>query len=194
MTREAEASAGSMAPGPRQQLSMHSILFWGGSYLVFALLALLTPKTVLDDWPQARTLVDFVAGIVPQIDRLSTRSGEAAQVNRFVYSLIWLLSPLYAAVMAAQGYRAIKLHGCTGYHSYGHFMAMLLGGGLLAAAMLFLPFGGQSRISQVLFAGDLLRALWAPIGAFGPILFIVAIALSLWCALTRRLRFEEIQS
>ena len=165
-------------------------LFWTLSYATFVLLALFVPKTVLDDWPQAQAFTDFVAAIVPQIDPLTRRSGDAAQVNRLVYSAIWALAPFYASVLAVQFYRLGRRYGFK-YGSYAHFAAILLGSCGLRAILLFLPLEGQSRASKALYASDLVRALWTPLGAFGPAVIAVAIGINLWCAFTGRLGLED---
>lgn len=61
-------------------------------YLVMAVVGLLIPDDILKANTWAREFSDFMAGIVPQIDRI-TALGIKPDVNRFYFSVLWAGSP-----------------------------------------------------------------------------------------------------
>ncbi|NJM42877.1 MAG: hypothetical protein HC858_00695 [Brachymonas sp.] len=62
-------------------------------YLVMAAVGLWIPDNILKDNPAAREFCDFMAGIVPQIDRI-TALNIKPDVNRFYSSVLWAGSPI----------------------------------------------------------------------------------------------------
>ena len=62
-------------------------------YLVMAVLGLLIPDDILKSNAWAREFSDFMASIVPQIDRI-TALNIKPDVNRFYFSVLWVGSPV----------------------------------------------------------------------------------------------------
>jgi len=63
-----------------------------GYVALMGLIALFIPADILKAQPWAVEFTDFMAGWVPQIDRI-TRLGVQPEVNRFYYSALWAMSP-----------------------------------------------------------------------------------------------------
>lgn len=63
-----------------------------GYVTLMGLIALFIPADILKAYPWAASFSDFMAGWVPQIDRL-VDLGIQPEVNRFYYSILWTASP-----------------------------------------------------------------------------------------------------
>jgi len=63
-----------------------------GYVALMGLIALFIPADILKAQPWAVEFTDFMAGWVPQIDRI-TSLGVQPEVNRFYYSALWAMSP-----------------------------------------------------------------------------------------------------
>lgn len=66
-------------------------------YLVMAILGMLVPDDILKNYAWAREFSDFMAGIIPQIDRV-TALNIKPDVNRFYFSVLWAGSPVLFAI------------------------------------------------------------------------------------------------
>ena len=66
-------------------------------YLLMAVVGMLVPDDILQNHAWAREFSDFMAGIVPQIDRV-TALNIKPDVNRFYFSVLWAGSPLLFVV------------------------------------------------------------------------------------------------
>lgn len=62
-------------------------------YLVMALAGVLIPDDIFKVAPWTKDFSDFMASIVPQIDRI-TALNIKPDVNRFYFSVLWLCSPM----------------------------------------------------------------------------------------------------
>ena len=65
-----------------------------GSYVLFVYIGLAIPEDVLNAHPSAREFADFMASIVPQIDRV-TALGLSPEENRLNYSILWAAAPIF---------------------------------------------------------------------------------------------------
>lgn len=63
-----------------------------GYVALMGIIALVMPADILKAYPWAVTFSDFMAGWVPQIDRIASL-GVQPEVNRFYYSVLWAMSP-----------------------------------------------------------------------------------------------------
>ena len=61
--------------------------------MVMAVVGMLVPDDILKSYAWAREFSDFMAGIVPQIDRV-TALNIKPDVNRFYFSVLWAGSPI----------------------------------------------------------------------------------------------------
>lgn len=167
------------------------VLFWAGSYILFFVIALATPETILDDYPDARRFSDFMATIVPQIDLVTRVSGPAAQANRFVYSLLWAVIPIYTVVLVGQMRGHLLSNGFASRpRSWVEFALVVAFALYVFVDGLFFMWEADpnSRMTRRLFIDSGGRALWAPLWAFAPVLFLVFGSVWVWGALTGRFR------
>jgi hypothetical protein len=67
-------------------------------FLFTALIGMFIPSDVLTANAWAREFSDFMASIVPQIDRI-TALGIKPDVNRFYFSLLWAMSPILISLI-----------------------------------------------------------------------------------------------
>lgn len=123
-----------------------------GSYALFVVIGLAVPESVLRDYAWAKNFSDVMASIVPQIDRvtqLSAAMHAKADVNRFYYSFLWAISPLYFAIFYNSSNQYIK----TNYKIESmfavlpHILFMLV----VSLFIFFWPTEGGSRIEGMLF-------------------------------------------
>lgn len=63
-----------------------------GYVALMGIIALVMPADILKAYPWAVTFTDFMAGWIPQIDRIASL-GVQPEVNRFYYSVLWAMSP-----------------------------------------------------------------------------------------------------
>lgn len=145
-----------------------------GSWALFVIVGLLIPETILEhEW--ARNFCDFMASIVPQIDRV-TDLGLRPEVNRFHYSLLWAFAPIYgvwfvATVEKSCAHAKVRMAPFDALR-YG------LGCAAFAVAFMFVVFGWfgdpqDSREAQGLFGNVVGRAFWAPLYVGATIMFTV---------------------
>jgi hypothetical protein len=88
-------------PGAPAGQSSAARSFWFGPlgklllayYVVMVAFGLLIPENILSTHSGLKTFTDFMAAIVPQIDRV-TELGQAPEVNRLVYSVLWVVGPV----------------------------------------------------------------------------------------------------
>jgi hypothetical protein len=181
-------TAGRLRP---PSLSDPVVLFWTASYVVFFVIALATPETILDDYPQARRFTDLMAAIVPQIDLVARASGPAAQANRFVYSLLWAAIPIYTFVLVRQMRRHVLSQGFASQpRSWVEFAVVIAFAIYVFVDGLFFMWEADpnSRMTRRLFIAPVGRAFWAPLWAFAPVLFFVFGSFWVWGAVTGRFR------
>lgn len=67
-------------------------------YLIMAIVGMLVPDDILKSYAWAREFSDFMASIVPQIDRI-TALNIKSDVNRFYFSVLWAGSPVLVVIM-----------------------------------------------------------------------------------------------
>lgn len=167
------------------------VLFWTGSYVLFFVVALATPETILDDYPDARRFTDFMAAIVPQIDLVTRVSGPAAQANRFVYSLLWAVIPVYTVILVAQMRGYILRDGFASRpRSWVEFSLVVAFALYVFVDGLFFMWEADpsNRMTRRLLIDPGGRAFWAPLWAFAPVLFLVFGSFWVWGAITGRFR------
>jgi hypothetical protein len=70
-----------------------------GYYLLMALIGLLIPDNVFQTISWAKDFSDFMASLVPQIDRI-TALNIKPDVNRFYFSVLWAGSPVLFVLVA----------------------------------------------------------------------------------------------
>ncbi|QGW81896.1 hypothetical protein [Variovorax paradoxus] len=148
-------------------------------YLVMAVVGLLIPDDILRANAWARDFSDFIASIVPQIDRI-TALNIKPDVNRFYFSVLWAASPLLCAMVVGELISGRK-RGYSMWHSTPRTMLSAL----LAVAFVILWsinlwwVDPSLRLTRTLFAAPLGRSAFGSI-AFSHIPVACATAAAVW--------------
>ena len=143
-----------------------------GSWAFFGALGLLIPSDILDHaW--AREFTDFIAAIVPQIDRIAALKLKP-DVNRFHYSVLWSVSPIYLIIAIS----SMNANIVSGAHKLNYIQSLLslIFGLYIFLFSMFLWYGfGSVKADDpqtvFLFYNDIIRSFWAPLFAFVPSFF-----------------------
>lgn len=106
-----------------------------GYVALMGIIALVMPADILKAYPWAVTFTDFMAGWIPQIDRIASL-GVQPEVNRFYYSVLWAMSPGLLVLFTLKVWEDLK----KGYGASSMPMLKLLP---LAALFCFLIFASQ---------------------------------------------------
>lgn len=148
-------------------------------YLVMAVVGLLIPDDILEAHAWARDFSDFMASIVPQIDRITALNIEP-DVNRFYFSMLWAASPLLCILMVGELISG-KRRGYSMWHSTPRMMLPTLG----AVAFVVLWTSNlwwvdpNLRLSRMLFATSFGRSVLGSI-TFSHTPVACAAATGLW--------------
>lgn len=150
-----------------------------GSWAFFAFLGLVIPEDVLTKNEWAREFTDFMAAIVPQIDRI-TALGLKPEINRFHYSVLWAVAPVYFVIFMLSTNKDFALGNIR--MTKGHILVFLLFSIYCIGLSMFLWLGfgfveSSNRVTRVMFYYSLSRAVNAPMIAFAPLAFSGAIIL-----------------
>ena len=76
-------------------------------YLLMAIVGMLVPDDILKSHEWAREFSNFMAGIVPQIDRV-TALNIKPDVNRFYFSVLWAGSPMMVVIVFGGVFSSIR--------------------------------------------------------------------------------------
>lgn len=81
---------------------------WGVAFIAYfvamGLVGALTPQDILTAYSWTRPFTDFMASIVPQIDKV-TALGIDPDINRFYFSVMWAGSPVLVLIFALIAWR-----------------------------------------------------------------------------------------
>lgn len=157
-------------------------LFFVGAYLAGVLLVLLTPLDVLDKYPQARVFADFMANLIPQIENVARIGGPAAQANRLVYSVLWVVSPVVVCAVAFDTYKKDVFNTPVFFDSTKQMIFLLLGWLLIWPFVILKVFpldfavasGLNSKFARGFFLSTVGRTFWSPMLVWGIALLTVA--------------------
>jgi hypothetical protein len=142
-------------------------------YLVMAIVGMLVPDDILQSNVWAREFSDFMAGIVPQIDRV-TALNIKPDVNRFYFSVLWTGGPVLVVIiclMLLDGKRrgVAPMWTAPFVKAIGPMcICMLIAVALLKVNWIVDP---HIRLSIFSFGTPLGRALIAQLFVVGPIFF-----------------------
>ncbi len=165
--------------------------FFFGSWAVLAAVGLFIPEKVLSENEWAWRFSDFMASFIPQIDRI-TALNLRPEVNKFHYSILWAVSPVYSGLLMPSVIKAGKLKAMAQGTSYGQALAGLMFFSLLAGFTMFL-WGGikfieatdhADRIVRIMFYHAGSRTIWAPLMVFGFWMSLSAILFIVWGFIT----------
>ena len=146
-------------------------------YLLMAIVGMLVPDDILKSHEWAREFSNFMAGIVPQIDRV-TALNIKPDVNRFYFSVLWAGSPVLVVIVVV----GALMHGINSNYLQPNISSLKLitagfvGSGMCLAAM-YMPFAASSpKLTKGLIEFFLGRGFFAQvIFVNGPIIFLTAI-------------------
>jgi hypothetical protein len=155
-----------LSPGNRPEDRRAKTVFFLSWYVPLVLLGLFTPETILRDHAWACEFVDFMAQIVPQIDRLP-RLKIDVEINQFVYSAAWAVAIPVTGQVVFVSWRLWK----NGDKGVPFGLGILFVVGLWATVILidnaFFPGASvrTSRFALLFFDVTPTRALLAPLVA-----------------------------
>lgn len=142
-------------------------------YLFMAVVGMFIPDDILSSNAWAREFSDFMAGIVPQIDRI-TALNIKPDVNRFYFSVLWAGSPVLVGIiclMLLDGKRrnTTPMWTTPFLKAVGPMcISMLI---TIAFVMVDWIVDPQIRLSKFSFGTPFGRALLAQLFVVGPIFF-----------------------
>jgi len=144
-----------------------------GVILLYALIGLFIPDTILIDYQWARGYANFIASFIPQIDRI-TALNIAPDFNRFYYSVLWpaSLPSVYLLFHSMRQDVALGLYPKNNKISPEGLAGLLLWCSLMVGFSMFLWIGfGFVRNDNIvvlrLFAPYFNRAVTGPIIVLG---------------------------
>lgn len=144
-----------------------------GYYLVMAVVGMLIPDDILKANAWAREFSDFMASIVPQIDRI-TALGIKPDVNRFYFSVLWAGSPLFLLILALTAWNGYVTGLATIWQmTFIRSLPLVV----LAVSLAFLSFDvhwlidPNMRLSRTVFGTGLGRGLVGQTIALSPTSF-----------------------
>mgnify|MGYP001618438137 CR=1 FL=1 len=150
-------------PGGNKEQNRFFLISWA----VLAFVGFFIPDDILSKHTWAREFTDFMAGIVPQIDRV-TALNLRPEVNRFHYSVLWAVSPVYFVIFIPavnKGVRLVHMR-VTG----GWIVGTLLGSSLMIAFSMFLwpvnffhSMDSSNSVIRIAFYLSPFREIFAPI-------------------------------
>ncbi len=136
-------------------------------YLVMAVVGMLVPDDILKSYVWAREFSDFMAGIVPQIDRV-TGLNVKPDVNRFYFSVLWAGSPvLVLLIVIGTMKKGLNTESIRASDSVSKLLGIGLGLTAMSLASLFMPFAESSPKLTNGFMGFFLGR-----GFLGQVLFV----------------------
>lgn len=163
-----------------------------GSYALFAAIGLLIPEDLrLADHPNLSAFCDFMAAIVPQIDRI-TAMGIKPDVNRFYFSLLWACSPPYMVYMWISGNHFVK-HEWKEPRSPLILIGAAAVGLLVCAMLIFMSFGvepitAENRPTRAMLDNKMIRVIEAPGMTIVVAVLLTWVVFMFNVALTRKIR------
>jgi hypothetical protein len=136
-------------------------------YLLMATVGMLVPDDILQSNVWAREFSDFMAGIVPQIDRV-TALHIKPDVNRFYFSVLWAGSPvLILLIVIGTLQRGLNTETIRPSDSVSKLLGIGLALTIMSLAILSMPFAESSPKLTNGFIGF----FWGR-GLLGQILFV----------------------
>ena len=164
--------------------------FFFGSWAVLALIGLFIPEKVLSENEWAWRFSDFMASIVPQIDRIAALNLRP-EVNKFHYSILWAVSPVFPGLMLPAIWRTAPPVG-TKRPTFSQILGAILFCAWMIGFTMFLWWGlgfmndSSNRIERIMFYFPLSRSMTAPLMVGGFWVFLTLSMFVIWQFLTGR--------
>ncbi len=136
-------------------------------YVVMAVVGMLIPDDILRSYSGTKEFSDFMASIVPQIDRITTLNIKP-DVNRFYFSVLWAGSPvLVLLVVAGTLSHGLNTETIRPNDSVKKLLGIAAALTAMSLAILPIPFAESSpKLTNALVGWFLGR------GLFGQVLFV----------------------
>jgi len=151
-------------------------------YLLMAVVGLLVPEDILTTNLGAREFSDFMATLVPQIDRI-TALNIKPDVNRFYFSVLWAASPVFVLTMFYAMWDGWKKQSASIWWTpfdkiiWPFFFGSLAVWAAWDVTSLVAP---TIRLAKFIFGTSLGRAVMGQIFVIGPLFFGIGL---MTCAL-----------
>ena len=161
------------------------LTFFLGSWALLAAIGLFIPEKVLSENEWAWRFSDFMASFIPQIDRI-TALNLRPEVNKFHYSILWAVSPVYFTITLSEIFRTdLKAKKQVTYgQAFGMFMASVW---FIGFTMFLWGVNDPSnRIERLAFYYPFFRAAFAPLLVGGFWVFLTLIIYVIWGGFTGR--------
>jgi hypothetical protein len=166
--------------------------FFLASWAVLAFVGFFIPDDILTQHAWAREFTDFMASVVPQIDRV-TALNLRPEVNRFHYSVLWAVSPVYFVIFMLAINTGIRLGHVR--MKRGHVIGFLVGSIFAIGFTMFLwptanfySMDPSNVVTRVAYYLSPFRDVVAPMFVGGFLLFVVAPILIIKGLLTGQLK------
>lgn len=165
-------------------------------YAIMVLFGLLIPENILSAHSGLKAFTDFMAAIVPQIDRV-TELGRAPEVNRLVYSVLWLVAPVLGAAGLFWAKRQEKL---SNQPKALPKMTVFMFAGVLVFTFLVTDWAmtvpvsaefGMPKAGRGMFVSRYGMAIYAPILVLGLSLFLMGSIAMIKAALTGKITWVK---
>lgn len=160
--------------------------FWIGSYLVMVVLAFMVPLDVLDRYPQAKEFTDFMASWNVQVRRVAEFKDEFGQANRFVFSVLWSVMPIYWFLFYLHAIHTANQKITLIRDSWWHYFGTLLICAIGLWGCLGVPGLTARTRGGVTVMGDIARSVIAPGAVFVAGLLTLFIAFAVLAGLSGR--------
>lgn len=136
-------------------------------YVVMAVVGMLIPDDILRNYSGTKEFSDFMASIVPQIDRITTLKIKP-DVNRFYFSVLWAGSPvLVLLVVAGALSQGLNTEAIQPNDSIKKMLGVGVALTAISLAILPMPFAENSPgLTNMLIGSFFGRSL------FGQVLFV----------------------
>ncbi|MDR7097216.1 hypothetical protein [Hydrogenophaga laconesensis] len=152
-----------------------------GYYLVMAVVGLLIPDDILSANAWARKFSDFMASIVPQIDRI-TALGIKPDVNRFYFAVLWMSSPVaffFSALLVLSGRQ--KNYPMWSMPFFKSLLFISIPAVFFSWAQFLWGVNPEMRLTKFLFAVDLARGFYTQLVFCTGVVFGIA-GVTVWLA------------
>lgn len=179
------------ADGKKMEKNKYSKLIFG-IYGVLVVFGWSVPNDLLVQSASLRAFCDFMASIIPQIDRVTTLGGATAgNANRVIYSVLWCLVVLSAPFFAIVRCRHVLREGFEPTRRRIPWWQVLLlstfGIWLLRQSFVMEAFRPGLRLVTISLVNRFFAALWAPIFSFGTLFVLLGFVFLAWGLATGRI-------
>lgn len=171
---------------------------WGATdyWMVVAYCAMVVfgwwvPNDLIERSPELRAFCDFMAAVIPQIDRVTTLGGVTiGNAQRVIYSVLWVFAIFTLPVAIWRRFKEVQRDGFEPEHRTTSWLMVVfaptLGSALALNALFLYSMDLSSRLGSFVFANRFGAGIFAPLLVFVPVAVIFGIFLLVWGVLTRR--------